>query len=146
MKKYKGRVIIEGQCKGKAVVSHHGLNTLAVFMRSVMLRSPMAFCADHNNTELYNKRINGKILCIPDSIGSTTAGLIYMNLARKKSAPAAILFSKNIDSLAAAGVILSDVWVGEKIITIDRLGSEFLENVEQGDSINILKDGEVEII
>ncbi|UKI50960.1 MAG: hypothetical protein L6U99_06430 [Clostridium sp.] len=34
-------------------------------------------------------------------------------------------FSKQIDSLAAAGAILASVWTDNKIPTIDNLGNEF---------------------
>jgi hypothetical protein len=60
-------------------------------------------------------------------------------------APSAMLFADHIDSLAAAGVILADVWVGKRIIVVDQLGKEFLSSVEQGQRIEIFEDGRVEI-
>ena len=46
--------------------------------------------------------------------------------------PRAMLFSGHIDSLAAAGIILSDVWLKKRIITIDQLGEDFLQSVQDG--------------
>ncbi len=66
-----------------------------------------------------------------------------MTLVDTGAFPAALLFSENIDSLAAAGVILADVWVGKSVITIDSLGKEFLDTVKTGDSLEIRKDGTV---
>jgi len=145
MEVYSGRVIIDGSIKGEAIVTKQGLNTLAVFMKSIVFKSKKAIGLDENNKDLFKKRIDGKILCLPDSIGSTTAGLVYMNLTKMNIAPLAMLFSKKIDSLAAAGVILSDVWQNEKIITIDNLGNEFLESVHTGQMLEIDKGGRVKI-
>jgi predicted aconitase with swiveling domain len=58
-------------------------------------------------------------------------------------APAAMLFSEEIDSLAASGVILADIWNGHKIITVDRLGDDFLEAVQDGMIVDIKSDGTV---
>jgi predicted aconitase with swiveling domain len=142
---YKGRPLIRGEIWGEAVVSRRPVNTLAVFMKSVIFFSGKAIGGDPNNTDLFKQQINGNILCLPDSTGSTTAGLVIMSLVKKGLAPGALLFSKSIDSLAVSGVILSDVWIKHTIITIDRLGNDFLDNVETGDDIEISYDGSIGI-
>ena len=44
-----------------------------------------------------------------------------------------MLFANHIDSLAAAGAILADVWVdGVSMPVVDSLGEEFLEYVKEG--------------
>jgi predicted aconitase with swiveling domain len=58
-------------------------------------------------------------------------------------APKAMLFSQQIDSLAAGGLIVADVWVGKRIVAVDQLGDEFLESVKDGDRIVIREDGTV---
>ena len=61
-------------------------------------------------------------------------------------APACLLFSKEIDSLAAAGAVLADVWADNaRMPTIDKLGDEFLDYVEDGDLITISEDGTVTV-
>ena len=50
-----------------------------------------------------------------------------------------------IDTLAAAGVLMADIWKDERIVTIDMLGDEFLETVQMGDPISIHEDGTVEV-
>jgi predicted aconitase with swiveling domain len=58
--------------------------------------------------------------------------------------PACMLFSKPIDSLAAAGSILASVWLdGVTMPVIDNLGDEFLETVKTGDQIEVTTDGTV---
>jgi predicted aconitase with swiveling domain len=57
--------------------------------------------------------------------------------------PKAMLFSEHIDSLAAAGIILADVWNGKKIVAVDQLGDEFLQYVKDGQTIQIKTDGTI---
>ncbi len=144
-REFKGRAVLPGRTSGKAVVTKKGLNTLATFMKSIVLKSKKAVGNDQNNPEIYKKILNGKILCLTQTIGSTTAGLIIMNLADMNIAPKAMLFSESIDSLAAAGVVLSDIWIGKRIITVDRLGDEFLEFVKDDMDLTISEDGVISV-
>ncbi|MBQ2325635.1 MAG: hypothetical protein II377_05225, partial [Clostridia bacterium] len=58
--------------------------------------------------------------------------------------PAAMLFSNHIDSLAAAGAVLADVWVEDASMpVIDCLGDEFLDYVKDGMNITVMEDGRV---
>jgi uncharacterized protein len=143
-KTYQGRVILAGDCRGEALVSRKGFNTLASFQKSIVLRSKTSVCSDQDNTDLFQKLITGKILCLPKTIGSTTGGLAIQTIARLGNGPIAFLFSETIDSLAAAGIILADIWEGKRFITIDQLGSEFLQNTNTGQVIHIFPDGKVE--
>ena len=55
-----------------------------------------------------------------------------------------MLFSKPIDSLAAAGSILASVWLeGEQMPVVDTLGDEFLDYVKDGMTITVRDDGTV---
>ena len=59
-----------------------------------------------------------------------------------------MLFSEPIDSLAAAGAILADVWLeGEasKMPVVDSLGAEFLAYVHDGMTVTVGKDGTVTV-
>ena len=60
--------------------------------------------------------------------------------------PACLLFANHIDSLAAAGAVLADVWVdGVSMPVIDMLGDEFLNYVQDGMKITIMPDGIVHV-
>ncbi|WP_461204835.1 aconitase X swivel domain-containing protein [Clostridium sp. DL1XJH146] len=142
-KRFKGRVIIAGEFKGKSVVSKEGVNTLATFQKSALKKAKEAICADQNNPDLYNKNLTGKVLCLPTTIGSTTGGLVLQTVCKMGIAPSVMLFSEHIDSLAAAGVILSDIWTDNTIIAIDQLGEEFLSYMEDDMEVEVMKDGEV---
>jgi hypothetical protein len=60
--------------------------------------------------------------------------------------PACMLFANHIDSLAAAGAVLADVWVdGVSMPVVDSLGDEFLNYVKDGMKITVKANGVVEI-
>lgn len=147
MKEFKGRVLFKGNLKGEAVVTSHGFNTLASFQKSLLSKSSKSVVvSNQNNPDLFKKEITGKILCLPQTIGSTTGGLVLQTAARRGLAPAAMLFADEIDPLAASGVILSNVWEKVPLICIDGLGREFLDTVKTGDQIEIKEDGTVVIL
>lgn len=145
MKTFKGRVVVPGTCEAEALVSRGGFNTLASFQKSLMFGDKTAKCGDQNNEDLYGLPMEGKALCLPQTIGSTTGGMVLYCATAMERNPACLLFSKTIDSLAAAGAILSDVWTDRSMPTIDGLGDEFLEAVKTGDKIRVLADGIVEV-
>jgi len=124
-------------------VTHVGFNTYASFYTSIHAQVEAARCADSGNPELYGKNLTDRIICLPKTVGSTSAGAVWQRIARLGVAPRAMLFSQQIDSLAAGGLIVADVWAGKRICTVDRLGDEFLEAVKDGDRIVISKDGTV---
>lgn len=142
-KEFKGRVVLPGNIKGEAVVTHQGLNILASFQKSALKKAKRVICSDQNNADLYNKDLTGKIICLPKTIGSTTGGMVLQTVTKMGIGPLAMLFSEHIDSLAAAGIILAEVWNDKRIITIDELGEEFLESVKNGKIIEVREDGTV---
>ena len=144
MKEFKGRVIAPGTVTAEALVSHNGLNTLASFQKALQFGDKTATCGDQNNPDLYGKQMLGKALCLPQTIGSTTGGLVLYCACAMERQPACMLFSKPIDSLAAAGSILASVWLdGVSMPVIDSLGEEFLDYVKDGMSITVNEDGTV---
>ena len=103
-------------------------------------------CGDQSNRDLYGKSLLGKALCLPQTIGSTTGGLVLYCACSMRKNPACLLFANHIDSLAAAGAVLADVWVdGVSMPVIDMLGDEFLNYVQDGMKITIMPDGIVQV-
>ena len=142
MREFKGRVIAEGTVTAPALVSHGGLNTLASFQKALQFGDKNATCGDQNNPDLYGKQMKGKALCLPQTIGSTTGGLVLYCACAMKRQPACMLFSKPIDSLAAAGSVLADVWLDDVVMpVIDSLGDEFLEYVKDDMTITVKEGG-----
>ena len=146
MKQFKGRVIAAGEVTAPALVSHGGLNTLASFQKALQFGDKKATCGDQNNPDLYGKEMVGTALCLPQTIGSTTGGMVLYCACAMKRQPACMLFSKPIDSLAAAGAVLADVWVDDITMpVIDSLGDEFLDYVKDGMRITVDLDGTVTV-
>ncbi|WP_330655541.1 aconitase X swivel domain-containing protein [Clostridium tyrobutyricum] len=138
---FKGRVVLGGNISGESIVTHQGFNILASYLEGLSTGS--AICSDQNNKDLYKKDLKGKIICLPKTIGSTTGGMILQNVTKQGIGPSAMLFSEHIDSLAAAGIILCDVWNNTRIIAIDQLGDEFLKYAKDGQKIHVKDDGNI---
>ena len=145
MKQFIGRVVAKGTVSAPALVSHGGLNTLASFQKALQFGDKKATCGDQNNPDLYGKQMAGKALCLPRTIGSTTGGMVLYCAKSMDRTPACMLFSEHIDSLAAAGAILSAVWTDEPMPTVDCLGEEFLNYVKDGMKVTVEPDGTVTV-
>lgn len=145
MKEFKGRIVAPGTCTAQAVVTHGGFNTLASLQKALQFGDKTAKVSDQNNPELYGKPIAGKALCLPQTIGSTTGGLVLYCACELKRNPACMLFSNRIDSLACAGSVLASVWSDTKMPVIDELGEDFLNYVKDGDIITVTQDGIVKV-
>lgn len=146
MKEFKGRVVSEGSTTARALVSRKGLNTLASFQKALQFGDKDATCGDQNNPDLFGKAMRGKALCLPRTIGSTTGGLVLYCACSMNRNPACLLFSEPIDSLAAAGSVLADVWLDDvHMPVVDSLGDEFLAYVKDDMTITV-KDGGIVVV
>ena len=142
MKEFKGRVVAPGTVSATAVVSHVGFNTLASFQGALQFGDKKATCGDQNNPDLHGKEMAGKAVCLPQTIGSTTGGLVLYCACAMNRQPACMLFSQPIDSLAAAGSILASVWLPDvQMPVVDSLGEEFLAYVQDGMTITVKEGG-----
>ena len=146
MRNFKGRIVSPGSVTAPALVSRGGLNTLASFQKALQFGDKKATCGDQNNEDLYGKQMAGKALCLPRTIGSTTGGLVLYCACAMHRQPACMLFSEPIDSLAAAGAVLADVWLEDvKMPVIDSLGDEFLDFVKDDMTVTVRQDGTVTV-
>ncbi|MBE6871316.1 MAG: DUF126 domain-containing protein [Ruminococcaceae bacterium] len=146
MKTFQGRVVTAGCVTAEAVVTKQGFNTLASLQMALQFGDKDVKCGDQNNEELHGKPLIGKALCLPQTIGSTTGGLVLYCACAMEKNPACMLFANHIDSLAAAGAVLADVWVdGVSMPVVDCLGEEFLEYVKDGMKITVKENGVVEV-
>ncbi len=144
MREFKGRVVTPGEVTAEAVVTRQGFNTLASFQMALQFGDKEVKCGDQNNEELHGKPLIGKALCLPQTIGSTTGGLVLYCACAMERNPACMLFANHIDSLAAAGAVLADVWIDKVTMpVIDGLGDEFLDYVKDGMKVTVKNDGTV---
>ena len=142
---FQGRVVAPGEVKAEALVSHGGFNTLASFQMALMFGDKQVKCGDQNNPDLYKKPMLGKALCLPETIGSTTGGMVLYTACALGKQPSCMLFSKPIDSLAASGAILAANWTDSNMPVIDKLGEEFLSYVKDGMTVTVGADGIVTV-
>lgn len=153
MKQFKGRPVVAGKCTAPALVSHSGFNTLASFQGALQFgdlpiignKYKQTECDDQNNKELFGKPMLNKALCLPQTIGSTTGGMILYCANAMGKCPSCLLFSEHIDSLAAAGAAISAVWSDSPMPVVDCLGQEFLDYVKDGMTIDVAEDGTVTV-
>jgi len=146
MRVFHGRVVTPGEVTAEAVVTTEGFNTLASLQMALQFGDKQVKCGDQNNRELHGKPLIGKALCLPQTIGSTTGGLVLYCACALKKNPACMLFANHIDSLAAAGAVLADVWVDDvSMPVVDSLGEEFLNYVKDGMKITVKANGVVEV-
>lgn len=144
-KTFKGRTVTPGAVQAEALVSHGGFNTLASYQMALMFGDKQVKCGDQNNPDLYKKPMLGKALCLPETIGSTTGGMVLYTACAVGKQPACMLFSMPIDSLAASGAILGDVWTDSSMPVVDMLGQEFLDYVQTGMTVTVSEDGLVSV-
>ena len=153
MKKFQGRPVVAGTCSAPALVTHGGFNTLASFQGALQFgelpvigkKYKQTECDDQNNKDLYGKPMLKKALCLPQTIGSTTGGMILYCANVLGKGPSCMLFAEHIDSLAAAGAALSAVWSESPMPVVDCLGQEFLDYVKDDMTITVSEDGTVTV-
>ena len=145
-KTFKGRPLLPGNLKGKALASQSPFNTTGSYIENLFGgNSETAPCTDANNKDFYRKELSGAIICTTTTVGSSLGGATLMGVAALGLGPKAMLFSQHIDSVSIAGLLMDDIWNGNRVITIDLLGDEFLEAVKSGDPVSIMEDGTVEV-
>ncbi len=116
---FHGRPILSGKLDGSATVSRIGLNTLSTYKACMFGgETEKAICSDGDNKDLFGKDIGGAILCLPQTIGSTTGGFVLMGVAKLGLAPKAMLFANHVDSLAIGGLLMADIWMEKRIVAI----------------------------
>jgi len=116
----KGRTIVEGHCKAKALVSKKPLS----FLGGVDPSNGKITERDH---DLYGECIKGKILCFPQGHGSTVGSYVLYSLAKKGLAPKAII-NQTADPVIAVGAIIADIPMIDKID---------LKRIKNGDLIEV---------
>ena len=143
---FQGRPVVAGDIDGTALVSTQPFNPTSSYIENIWGgATDKAPCTDQDNKELYQKDLNGVILCTPQCIGSSMGGGAFMAVAGLGVAPKAMLYSRHIDAVSASGIVMANVWQEKPIITVDLLGDEFLAAVKTGDPITVKSDGTVEV-
>lgn len=100
-KTLRGRSIVPGQCRGKALVSTKPIS----FLGGVDPNSGRIIEADH---DLKGKSVKDTILCFPHGHGSTVGSYILYSLAKRRVGPKAIV-NQTADPVVVAGAIIAEI-------------------------------------
>ncbi len=144
-KTFKGRPLLPGNVEETAEVSHVGFSPSASYIDIVFSGSKSGVIKDHENKDLYGRDLKGKILCLPQSIGSSAGACMMMAAAKADATPKVMLFANHVDSISACGLLMADNWLGKRIISVDMLGQEFLDTVKTGQKVKVYEDGTVDV-
>jgi len=103
----KGRVIVEGKCRAKALVSEKPIS----FLGGV---DPADGRIVEKNNDLCGVCIKDKVLCFPHGHGSTVGSYVLFSLAKKGLAPKAIV-NHTADPVVVVGAIIANVPMVDQI-------------------------------
>jgi predicted aconitase with swiveling domain len=103
----KGRVIVEGTCTAKALVSAKPIS----FLGGV---DPADGKIVDENHDLCGKCIKNKVLCFPHGHGSTVGSYVLYSLAKKGLAPKAIV-NQTADPVVVVGAIIANIPMVDQI-------------------------------
>jgi predicted aconitase with swiveling domain len=97
----KGRVIVEGHCRAKALVSSKPIS----FLGGV---DPADGRIIEKNHDLCGQCMKNMVLCFPHGHGSTVGSYVLYSLAKKGLAPKAIL-NQTGDPVVVVGAIIAEI-------------------------------------
>ncbi|MGE5391407.1 MAG: aconitase X swivel domain-containing protein [Deltaproteobacteria bacterium] len=141
MAELKGRAVVKGSVKAPAMVASQPFNMLASFSKALIFRKKKGLVGDKNHPFL-GRDVKGKIMVIPQTVGSTTGGLVLVEILRRGIGPAGIV-CECADSLMASGGILAEVWCNIKMPIIDGIPFSELQKIQDGSMIEMREDGTV---
>jgi predicted aconitase with swiveling domain len=103
----KGRGIVEGLCKAKALVSSKPIS----FLGGIDPADGKIIDKTH---DLCGKCVKDKVLCFPHGSGSTVGSYVLYSLSKKKLAPKAIV-NQTADPVVVVGAIISNIPMVDRI-------------------------------
>lgn len=106
-KTLKGRVVVEGQCKAKALASMKPIS----FLGGV---DPSTGRIIEKGHDLYGENMKGKILCFPHGHGSTVGSYVLYSLSKRCLAPKAIV-NQTADPVVVVGAIIANIPMIDKV-------------------------------
>lgn len=126
----KGRAIVEGKCRAKALVSKKPIS----FLGGV---DPADGRITEKSHDLCGKCIKDKVLCFPHGHGSTVGSYVLYALAKKNLAPKAII-NRTADPVVVVGAIIASIPM------IDQID---IEKIKTGDLVEVdAARGQVKIL
>ena len=106
---YTGRPVFSGTATGRAEVSSIPFDTCASYVDVLISGARSGLCRDPANEDLYEHDLIGSILCIPQTIGSSSATTLWMTLVEHGLAPKGLCLANPIDATAAKHAFVGSV-------------------------------------
>jgi predicted aconitase with swiveling domain len=131
LKTLKGRTIVPGKCRGKALVATKPISFLGGI-------DPDTGKIVEKNHDLQGESVRGRILCFPHGHGSTVGSYVLYALARKGLAPKAIV-NQTADPVVVVGAIIAGIPMIDKI-DIKKIPNGVQVEVDADDGIIRLKE------
>ncbi|OYT49779.1 hypothetical protein B6U79_01095 [Candidatus Bathyarchaeota archaeon ex4484_231] len=122
----KGRPIVPGLARGKALVSKKPLS----FLGGV---DPETSIIIEKNHDLNGQEINGNILCFPHGHGSTVGSYVLYSLVKRGIGPKAIV-NETADPVVVVGAVIAEVPMVDGI-NIGQIGNGDVVEVNGGKGI-----------
>ncbi len=141
----KGTGIVGGHGNGTALVTRTPINfTAALTKPENILKSRRDELRDRHH-DLFGQKIREKVLVFPSSIGSTESGLVLLEIAYRRIAPAAMIVQQS-DPLLVSGTILAGIWFGRGMPVVAYSEEDLFDKICTGAHVGVDGDsGNIEI-
>jgi len=129
-----GRAVIAGEASGELLVS----------------TQPLSFWGgyDHQTGEIIDRRnalsgriAAGRVLALPNTVGSSTTTAVLIEAIRAKTAPAALL-TNGVDTFLALASVVAEEMYG-RAIPIVALDAQQFEKLQTGVKVQVQADGKI---
>ena len=131
-----GKGIIKGKAAGEAMVTRQPINFTAAHTKPKNLIPGFRSEIKDRHHELVGKRTRGKVLVFPSCIGSTYTGLVLLELAYHREAPAAMVV-QNADSLLVSGTVLAETWFERGFPIVEYNAEDLYGAIGNGDWVEV---------
>lgn len=131
-KTLKGRGIVQGSCRGKALVSTKPIS----FLGGV---DPNLGIITEKGHDLEGKCIKETVLCFPHGHGSTVGSYVLYALAKKGVAPKAII-NRTADPVVVVGAIIAEIPMIDQIDILQIKSGDIVEVNGNKGTVKILGD------
>jgi len=146
MKELKGRGIISGRARGKALVTSSPLNLTSGLSKPWNLFNRLAAVYYDRHHELYKQDLYDRVLVFPQTVGSTFTGMVILETIRRGRGPRAMVVQQ-ADPLLTSGLILAEVWLDQKVPLIEIPDPNLFQIIKTGETVEVNGDsGTVSII
>jgi uncharacterized protein len=135
-RKLQGNPIVKGRGEGPALVTRAPINFTAALVKPANILPHRRDELRDRHHELLGQHLRGTVLVFPACIGSTYTGLVLLELAFRRVAPAAMI-ERDPDSLLVGGAILGEVWYERGIPIAAYPSDDIFDLVKNGDRVTV---------